>query len=264
MKLNKKGNHVGVILSFVIFIMFVTFLYIFIAPSLESRESRASKINGLQNQILENVTQIMTVRGVKVNSTDPKFKDDKKQVKFNCFELVDFFLRFPIEDKKVAIQTIYTPELKPCNETTTPNSLLLSTGDANIKLVSPKAFVKIYNSSGIPPIILGPPPSQALCDPLDFGTEYYVGYTREEKLVMASAIQSLILHYQTDAGYDQLKRIFNVGGDFGFNFTYQNGTSIGTTKYVPQSVEVYSQEYPIVYAANNRGLEVGTLSVRIW
>jgi len=258
MKLNKKGNHIGVILSFVIFIMFVTFLYIFVAPSLESRGSQSAKINSLQSQILENITQTMTVRGVKIQSEEKKFNNE------NGFKLVDFFLNFPIEGRKVIIQTVYTPELNPYNNSNNPNDLILSTNHANKKIDSTKAFVKIYNSSGLPEIVLGPPPANSLADPLTFNTEYYVGYTREEKLVMASAIQNLINFYESEDGYTKLKEKFQVKGDFGFNFTYENGTSIGTIRYIPQSAEVYSQEYPLVYAANNKGLEVGILSVRVW
>lgn len=241
--------------------MFVTFLYIFVAPSLESRESRASKINGLQSQILENVTQTMTVRGVKVNYEGNLPRGRR------CFRLTDFFTFIPIPDKKVIIQTTYEPTLDAYFDESDPTDLILFIPkwmDANERLISKEAFVKVYNSSLLPKMESSPSSDNGQCLPVPFETGYFVGYTREEKLVMASAIQSLISHYQTDEGYDQLKRIFNVGGDFGFNFTYQDGTNIGTTRYVPQSAEVYSQEYPLVYAANNRGLEVGTLSVRIW
>lgn len=259
MKLNKKGNHVGVILSFVIFIMFVLFLYIFMAPSLESRESRASKINGLQSQILENVTQTMTVRGVKINY--PGSVQGK-----SCFRLINFFLNVPLAERRAIIQTTYTPPLGIYNDSAPKdNDLLLSTGKEKDKLILKNAFVKVYNSSSLPILQLGPDSSGGQCVDVNFSKgEYFVGYTREEKLVMANAIQTLISNYQTNDGYEQLKDKFSFSGDFGFNFTYQDGTNIGTTKYIPQSAEVYSQEYPIVYAANNRGLEVGTLSVRIW
>lgn len=258
MRLNKKGNHIGVILSFVIFIMFVTFLYLFIAPSLENRESRASKIDYLYGKIIENATQSMTVRGVKIVAQDKKIYPNI------CFRLDNFFENIPIQERKVIIQTTYDPPLGTYRDKDDIRDLLISTGKADDKISSNKAFVKVYNSSNLPPIELDIAPDNGLCVNLDFGTEYYVGYTREEQLVMANAIQSLILHYQTDLGYEQLKRVFGFDGDFGFNFTYQNGTNIGTTKYVPQSSEVYSQEYPVVYAASNRGLEVGTLSVRVW
>lgn len=238
--------------------MFVTFLYIFIAPSLESRGSQSAKINSLQSQILENVTQTMTVRGVKVNY--PGSVQGK-----SCFRLFNFFGNILLYERRAIVQTTYTPSLGIYNDSAPRDKdLLLSTGEEKVKLGSTTAFVKVYNSSSLPILLLGPDSSGGQCVNVTFGAGYYVGYTREEKLVMASAIQNLISYYESDEGYQQLKDKFSFSGDFGFNFTYQNETNIGTTKYIPQSAEVYSQEYPIVYAANNNGLEVGILSVRVW
>ena len=53
------------------------------------------------------------------------------------------------------------------------------------------------------------------------------------------------------------------GNDFSFNFTYNNGTNIGTVKQIPQ-VNVYAEEIPVQYVGKEANLEPGSITIKVW
>jgi hypothetical protein len=67
--------------------------------------------------------------------------------------------------------------------------------------------------------------------------------------------------------YNSVKSWFNISpsDNFGFNFTYQNQTTIGTNDEVPKFSSVYSQAFSVLYiTTNNNNTQSGLLTVRVW
>jgi len=53
------------------------------------------------------------------------------------------------------------------------------------------------------------------------------------------------------------------GNDFSFNFTYNDGTNIGTIKQIP-SVSIYAEEIPVLYVDKEANLEPGAITIKVW
>ena len=79
--MNKKGSHVGFMLSFVIFITFIVFLFIVFNPRINFRQSKELVLENLEMELLDminsSLTNIYTVAN-RYNSND--YKNLKKDL----------------------------------------------------------------------------------------------------------------------------------------------------------------------------------------
>ncbi|HOW37100.1 MAG TPA: hypothetical protein PLK34_02535 [Candidatus Pacearchaeota archaeon] len=261
MKNNKRGSHVGVILSFAIFITFVMFLYVLVQPNLVDSETQVSALRTLQRDILQNVSDNLTITGVKISI--PAGSQ-------SCLRLQDFFINTQIGDRLLASDEIGTTFEMYKSSDNNGRDLLLYSGQASDKwAATDKTVIRIYNSSEFEIVGVQTPsdPPGGQCNKQIIPPNYLVGYTSTREVVMASKLNNLIEIYNRSdpfLGYIPLKEKFGLVSDFGFNFTYQNKTSVGTTKQVSQSRAVEVLETPVIYCSPNRIIESGSLNVRIW
>ncbi|KKL09843.1 hypothetical protein LCGC14_2561830, partial [marine sediment metagenome] len=78
---NRKGSHVGVVLSFMIFIAFLIFLYpLLIKPAIEANKSNQYLLDDLKTKLTEEVSAELTVSSVEANIGTNQ----------NCIELNNF------------------------------------------------------------------------------------------------------------------------------------------------------------------------------
>src|SRR3989339_10789 len=75
MHLNKRGSHVGFILSFVIFVLFILFLYTTIQPAIKIQKEKTLFIDYLKDVLVENFTVNLTTITIKINATVNPNKD---------------------------------------------------------------------------------------------------------------------------------------------------------------------------------------------
>ena len=246
---NKRGSHIDVILSFVIFISFVVFLYAMMQPNLTSRDSKIAFLNYMGNELAENLTGrnwTMIKTFIEPNSPKP------------CLSLLSFTTTAKINALNVIIK----------NATGTNFPAYKSGGDLYIDM-SPDEnteLLNVYYSPGFALVadnLLGP------CTPsLDSDLPNRYTLDREESYtsdyIWSEDIGKLIDAY--DGDYNSVKDWFNLSAmnNFRFDFTYQNGTIIGTEDNIPASVNVYSEILPVVYISEGNNLEAGTLTVRVW
>ena len=67
MNMNKLGSHVGMIISFVIFITFIVFLYSVVKPAITTGEDKKTILSALEMQILNNISANLTSASIQVN-----------------------------------------------------------------------------------------------------------------------------------------------------------------------------------------------------
>ena len=67
-KRNKLGSHVGMIISFVIFITFIVFLYTVVKPAITTGEDKQTILSALEMQILENISANLTTATVQIKN----------------------------------------------------------------------------------------------------------------------------------------------------------------------------------------------------
>ena len=58
---NHRGSHVGVVISFVIFVTFLTFLYAILQPAIKLSGDEPGTLKYIEEKIIENTSRSLTV-----------------------------------------------------------------------------------------------------------------------------------------------------------------------------------------------------------
>lgn len=233
--MKKRGAaHVGIVLSFIIFITFLIFIYsILIQPAI-SQNSKQSVLENLKIKLTEEISKELILTTINIV--------DKPE---NCIRLTNF-----INDIGINSELIVKNKLN--NKQTSyvlGNDLEISrsnVGDTLFKIYYSEEFSGLSNIGENP------------CD----STTYTKGLIRTNKYVFESSFISLINEYNAD--YDLVKDKLKVpsGSDFGFGFTYGNGTSINAIKNV--TTNIYALEIPTQYVNKESDILLGFLNIRVW
>jgi hypothetical protein len=240
--MNKKGSHVGFVISFVMFITFVIFVYVLLNSRLDLGQNKQNSLEYTKSAIIERVSENLTITSLNVNSQTPE----------NCLYFTGFITKTAIGDKFIAKNdsgNIFTASM-PSDKT----------GLYIIRGGSDSNFFRIYSSDEFPSVV-----SETLsyCTPLDEGTGYTIGLSKEETDVFESKIQGLLNNYTTD--YEALKKDIKIksGDEFGFIFTYNNGTQVKTPEK-NVTINVYSERIPVQYIKTSSIKETGFIDVVVW
>jgi hypothetical protein len=244
---NRRGSHVGMILSFVIFITFIIFLYSVVKPAVSVGQDKKTIADYLVVKIIGNVSANFTSTSVEINSSrNPVAK---------CIRLTGFFVLVP----EVQFTTVIQNESRNKME-----AFYNSIGELVINRTSRNnLFFRIYSSPEFP-LITGRETSTG-CSSL--AQEYYsIGVIKSGTFAFENNLDSLIDYYN-DSGdnYENLKTALNVppGTEFGFGITKSNGIKIDVGD-IPPTAEVYAAEIPIQYIDNNVNVQSGFINIRVW
>lgn len=231
MILNKKGTHVGVVISFVIFITFVVFLYIIVQPKIAS-STKTNTLDYVEIRILENLSADVT--GISVGLAN---------IESTCATLTGFFTEVGIDDKILVSNSVG----QGLDVGKSGNDLVVQKGNQDF-------FLNIYNSEDFASIL-----DTSSCTTIT----YTIGMVKTTKITVEQKIIDLIRVYEID--YEGLKKNFVIPStdEFSFSFKYANGTTIETAEK-NVSISVFSDTTSIRYI-NNKGFEEqGLLGVKVW
>lgn len=246
--MNKRGSHVGVIISFLIFIGMIVFLYAILAPTISVRQNNQAELNSLKFGLESNFSGNVTAISIYANDQSS-----------GCIILSGFTtatgLALPLH--LLVTDSSGSPEI----------SNVLASDSSSVYVTRKSAsstLLNAYDSPYFNQTLSGTPGS---CTTLSEGTgtgEYRIGQVTQESYALESSILNLIKIYDSD--YSSVKSKFEVqnGIDFGFSFDYPNGTIVGTTDSVPESSGIYSESFPLTYISLNGSVGSGKLNVRIW
>lgn len=243
--MKKKGTHVGVVISFLIFVTFLTFLYTIVQPSIKTNTNEKNLLNYLEGELISEISIDLTSVSVGINGAILDTQD--------CLNLNDL-----ITNAEITTNII----VKNNSGNTFDSYLIGSTGLLIDRKDSGTTFFSIRISEEFP--ITPPDPGTfTSCEDLDDVNGYTIGAIRTEKYIFESKIVELKKEYETD--YIGLKNKLKVSDEnrFGFSFTYTNNTVI-KTKDVNVSIDVYVEEIPIQYIDKNASIVSGLLGIRIW
>lgn len=242
---NRSGSHVGIMLSFVIFITFLIFLYTIIKPVTDTGTDKRTTLEYLKLVIMENVSANFTSTSIQINESANPNKD--------CI-IVEGLLLPPglnpppyiiVKNEEGSMEDIYYD----------------AQGYANLKIDREDrdmTFFRIYNSPEFP--LIG---DETLnCDSVGID-EYKFGLIKSDTYLFEENLEELILEYDED--YEGLKEGLNIPDeiDFGFNFTKSDGTSESVGE-APQTANVYADDIPIQYIDSNANILPGNLKIKIW
>ena len=247
---NRRGSHIDVVISFVIFIIFLGFLYSIISPA-KVQENKEAILNQLENEIKDKLSANLTSTPITLTGTRDCFKINytinpeglNVIVKNETNDLV----KFGYEDNSQGPITKYlkidgTPKMK---------------------------FFKIYYSEeefkGLDLTTSSctfAPSTYDLEVPDDNPPIKQVGLIRTEKYIFETKVERA---FKDADSYKEVKESLNVpyGSEFSFNFTFNDGTSVAwENKKV--STNTYAREVPVQYINQEANITLGYLNIKVW
>jgi len=231
--LNKRGSHVGMILSFVIFITFLMMLYLTFQPSLKLKESKKQELDYIQNKVIENISeQVFYV----TYSYTPSGNDD-------CLEVS---IPTHLENKTVIAKIQGTT----MNSESDGERVRTEISDSENKIV--KFF---YSES----ISTTPPTCSRFVN--ENQVEEELSQTREE-IIEWRTINLIESHKKN---YTTLKKNLGIadGTEFNIKFAYGNGTEI-ESKRTQKTNSVFAENIPVQYLNSSADINRGIISIQVW
>jgi hypothetical protein len=237
-KNNKRGSHVGMILSFLVFVTFSAFLYSVIEPATRSNQDKLDLMNYLEVELLKEFTADMSTLIIKVIPSAIQ----------NC-------IRFPLPNDDLKNMNVV---VKDVNEKVYPTFI-----DSRNTLINFNrgGALKVYYSNEFPRTL-----EITNCLTLTEGTTYNISLFKTTEEIFAARIINLSDYIQDKNNYEEFKTRLNmvVGDEFGFIFNDANKKFIAGTEEKNVSTDIYVEEIPIQYIDSEANIKSGFLSVKVW
>lgn len=240
---NRSGSHVGMILSFVIFITFLVFLYVVVNPSINIGTDKGKVIDYIESEITKNTSSNLTSTSIDISSGVVMTSDCV--VIGNLFILLGIPANIKIKNETGDLQEVYTD---------------IAGGGPRINRKSQdNLFFKMYYSPEF--ALLGE--NNALTCQTITDTEYSIGLVKMSVYIFEDNLIALISYYNDN--YESLKREFNIpsNNEFGFEFVKSDGTKT-TADQETTSGEVYAENIPIQYVDENANIQTGFINIKVW
>lgn len=268
--MNKRGSHVDVIISFVVFVALIVFLYAILQPTIAAQQNKQSLQSSIESKLLSSMSGSVTSINLKVYLTKST----------DCIRLIDLLNITGLNPATIMVVNSTGPISNSNLFTSIPNQ---GQNQANDLFIESSFFgsqgqnygtyfFKIYNSSAFETLSSGNQ-GGGTCQEIDrqgTGSKYYytIGQTRTENIAFQTYIGSLSGSYNNN--YDTLKQTLGIPPteDFGFEFIPASSDSsygkIVAMKNPPQSASVYSETIPIEYLSYSGEINEGELIISVW
>lgn len=241
--MNKKASHVGIILSFAIFITFLVFLYSITEPAFQTQKNQKILLSYLQKELIDTSSVQVISSTISINLDVPN----------NCVKL-----KYLLDELKIDSSNIVKDEYEEISQanilSSIPGTLLINRPNSSYN------FFKIYNSikfenmteDNIEP-----------CKILNLYEDYSLGVTKKEVHIFDVELINLINRYEDN--YLAFKNELKIpeGNDFAISFKSGNGTIISTSEK-DVITSIYAEEIPIQYMDKNAKINYGFLTIKIW
>jgi len=226
-KINKKGSHVSMVLSFIIFVVSLIFVYIIASATIPKSEPVKNEISNLEKNVLSVLSSNVWILRINENGAPD-----------SCFSMNK-------PETLVGESTIALDDLGSVSSSISSNEILVEGG---------KNFVKVYFSNLIQ--------NQNSLSSVEC-TSITPDSVRKEKVILESQILILISNFSNN--YSKLKEQLEVPSnmDFDLYFEYKNGTNLSTIGRDP-SAEVYSKELNLFFLSSSASNDEGKLRIKIW
>jgi len=236
---NKKASHVGMILSFVLFVTSILFLYEIISPSITSAEDKSKLIAQIEQKIPDYFEETLY--------------NQKISLKENC---CDDLTCIKIE-KNILVEglnhLVKDSEENKINSNSKGDYILIEKGETNyFNIFFSKEEFDLEESN--------------LEDCTLVEKEEYDGAFNSKKYYFESKIESFIEKLKTQNEYYKIKKELSLpeGTDFSMVFVYNNGSRIGNPPNENLSTNIYVEQKPIYYVDLNSRINPGFLEIGVW
>ena len=256
--MNKRGSHVGMIISFVIFITFIVFLYSVFKPAINTGENKKAILDDVEKGVLENISVNLTTATLQVKSG----KNRANCVQFQGFLLgmssnIPYYFDAIAKNEIDVVQPIYVGYYDLKIDRTDSNNLFFKVFfSPNFTALTTGKIVTSW--FGAQTIVI------PTCTILQQNVDYTVGSITMDSFPFESKINYLAGYYSNN--YDKLKAELKItpGNDFGFDFTKSDGTAGASVGTPPKTANVFTDEVPIQYVDSKANILSGFINIKVW
>jgi len=231
---NKRGTHVGVVLSFILFLTFLTFMFAMIRFPFSIEQKKEVSLDLIKENIIESLSSDVTT--ILIANTSVNVGED-------C-------LRMSETDLTLAGDNFISKD----KDLNTFNSKRES-GILYVDWTDSQSFFKIYYTpSGFTLY------SSLTCT--SSGNAEIKNIKQSEEIFESKIIEKL---YEYSSDYEALKEEIGVSttNEFKFQFEYENQTTIGENM-TDIKTNIYLKKYQIDYFDVDGNKEIGGLLVYLW
>ncbi|MBU3906658.1 MAG: hypothetical protein KKA64_00215 [Nanoarchaeota archaeon] len=234
--MDKRGSHVGMMLSFVVFVTFLVFIYSITQPALKKEGDKETILNFLKTELVKRVSANLTSYSINIEGASGL------QGEKNCFIIANI-LEF--KDENVIVKD-EGGSLIGVTSSADKSELKIDWNDQS------KKFFKIYYSKEN---LLKKPASNDVCK--NIVGEYTKRGIKTDLYVFEEKMKNIL-----DEDYAKLKNDFGVpeNTEFSIEFKSQKG---GFQDELP-STNVYAEEIPIQYVDEQANINTDKIIVRVW
>jgi hypothetical protein len=255
--MNKKGSHVGAMLSFVIFITFLIFLYSILQPALKTEADKQDTVDYLTSKLRENFSSGLL--SVTINITYWSNGPGK-----SCVSVQNILTGIEEQglNKDLLIIKNSTNSILPYFIESNGNDLSIRTGEQF------DSFFKIYSSNDINSSKCTTAKTSCVGTCYSSNSGYEIRSVGQINETFLKKVRTFKTNYESSTGaYDSIKTQLKVPSNMEFSFIFktEEGGNINTsTKIPPTTANVYVGETPVLYVDENANLKSGFLTVKVW
>lgn len=235
--MNKRGSHVGMVLSFVIFVTFLLFIFSVLQPEIQEDKTNKAAMKNLEREIIENISNKLSSFTLSVKNESIKTND--------CFKINNLI---PEKDK-VIIRNSSKEIIGASN----------SGGNLVSEYLTKRGFFKVYHSH------LFEEEKISCKQILVFESNYSVSSKTKTKYIFSLLAKELA--NSLEIKYNSMKNILNVpkNKDFQFALVLNNGTEIGNLNISENlKTNVEFKEWPVQYVDDKANILPGNVKIRVW
>jgi hypothetical protein len=233
---NKKGSHVGMVLSFVVFVTFLIFVFSALEPAIRTQRNLDEVLNRIEKNLLEYLSGNLSV-AVIMNETP---KGENNCLKINK-SLVLIGENFIIKYFKGNI----------VNYNVLEEDLLIRWEDEEI--------YQIYSSNNN----LTNHSSNGLDCPHDKTSQAVIRTIRTKEYIFWDSVENFSKEY--NESYESLKEKLGISQrDFGFKIEYMNRTIIKQGTMNKGERDVFIKENSFEYVNKNAEISLARMYLEIW
>jgi len=244
----KKGTHVGMILSFLIFVTFLAFLYSITQPATKVKQDKLDLVSYLEIELMNKFSENLTIVTVQLGVLGC--------VKFDMFDKE--LNKSGAIAKKVTGTSEGELETKIDSSIDTFGRITINSGSENekTKFYYSNQFNKSYG-----------PPCGGSDKNLVKVSDYNITLYRTSKEIFESKIKNISKEINNSREYyNQLKDELGMAFDDEFGFTFRNSSRevIAGTEEKEANIDIYSEEIPIQYIDGEANIKPGFLVIKVW
>ncbi|MFQ5531364.1 MAG: hypothetical protein ACE5ES_01985 [Candidatus Nanoarchaeia archaeon] len=246
----KRGTHVGVVLSFVVFVTFLIFLFSILEPVINIQQGKENVLNGLEAELIEYISSDLTEATISLNtsSINKTYDSGPPEQFYDCINISH------IANTSISNLTVKNNEGKIVAINYTTQYLKINWTDNS------KDFFKLYyTNESLNNVLLVP----IVCTNIKEGKNYTIGLVKTDNYPFESKIIDLNNEYNIN--YAGLKQNLKMGtnDEFWFSFTNSSGITINPPEK-NTSREIFAKEITIQYVDINADIQSGFINLRVW